>query len=210
MSDSTSGEPQSKAALRAHYRALRRALSTEERARRSALICDALITDERVKRARVVACYDAFDGEVDLAPLYRELRSLPDPPTLVFPVHQRGQPLRFYEARSWRELGSSYRRPVGPERALSELELILSPGVAFSAQGHRLGFGGGFYDRSFPELSVAQRQRSDSSLRSSGAICFGVAFSLQLTSTLPYDPWDLQVDAIATERGLRSLSLEGA
>ena len=207
MSASTSGEPQGKVALRAHYRALRRALSPEARSRYSALIAEALYADQRVQEAEVIACYDAFDGEADLSALYEALRARLRPPKLVFPVHHRGQSLRFYEARSWRAEGSSYRRPVGPEVALSEIALVLSPGVAFSDQGLRLGFGGGFYDRSFPTLSVASRASSaqgpHSPLRSSGAICFGVAFSLQVTSTLPSDPWDLQVDVIATERGLR-------
>ena len=211
MSDDTSADPLEKRKLRAALRAKRRAFSADERLNATQQICATLFADERVQSAGVIACYDAFDGEVDLSELYQALRALPTPPTLAFPVHERGEALRFFEPQSWDAREGSYRRPIGPELMRDELELVLVPGVAFSVAGHRLGFGGGFYDRSFPELSVARRQReregqAPPDLRAretSGAICFGVAFSLQLTSTLPYDPWDIQVDAVVTERGWR-------
>jgi len=215
LSDVTSADPSEKGELRATLRAQRRALSAGERLNATQQICSTLLADERVQSAGVIACYDAFDGEVDLSELYQALRALPTPPTLAFPVHRRGEALRFFEPLSWDAREGSYRRPIGPELRRDQLELVLIPGVAFSVAGHRLGFGGGFYDRSFPELSIACRQRererqrqtqSPPDLRAretSGAICFGVAFSLQLTSTLPCDPWDIQVDAVVTERGWR-------
>lgn len=178
----------------------------------TARVCQELLQDEHIRHARVIACYDAFDGELDLRELYEALRARPQAPTLVFPVHQRGRPLRFFEPTSWRQQGSSYRRPVGPERSVQAIDLALIPGVAFSEAGLRLGFGGGVYDRTFPERSVARRaaiqvgldEGTVSARETSGVICFGVAFSLQLTSTLPCDPWDLQVDAVVTERGCRA------
>ena len=150
----------------------------------------------------MVACYDAFDGEPNLSPLYTHLTKQAQPPRLVFPVHTQGEPLRFYEAHTWRVVNGSYRRPVGPEVSVSELDVVLTPGVAFTLRGERLGFGGGFYDRTFPELSVVRRAEKSSLALSSVPLCFGVAFSAQLAPHLPCEPWDLRVDALVSEGGL--------
>jgi len=195
-----------KEALRARFRAARRALPLSAHAERSRelsrLIFEALSSDERLGGVETIACYDAFDGEPDLSALYQALRSRSTPTRLAFPIHSRGEPLKFYEAQTWEERPGSYRRPVGPSVALDELELLLTPGVAFTPSGLRLGFGGGFYDRSFPALSGAARSAElEPALKTSGLISFGVAFSLQLTPSLPSAPWDIQVDAVVSERG---------
>ena len=150
----------------------------------------------------MVACYDAFDGEPDLSALYNSLTKQPHPPRLAFPVHTKGEPLRFYEAHMWRVVNGSYRRPVGPEVSLSELDVVLLPGVAFTLRGERLGFGGGYNERTFPELSEARRAEKSPPALSSVPLCFGVAFSAQLAPHLPCEPWDIQVDELVSEGGL--------
>ena len=192
--------------LRAELRAARRALSGAERAHAEAQLCARLLQAPELSSARVIGCYDAFDGEVDLSPLYQALLSSPTPPILAFPTHQSGEPLRFYQPYEWALTERSYRRPIGPELAPHELEVLLVPGVAFSLTGARLGFGGGFYDRTFPQLSRAQRSTRAEQSHSSAPFCFGVAFSLQVKPTLPEEPWDLITDAIACDSALIRLS----
>jgi 5-formyltetrahydrofolate cyclo-ligase len=79
--------------------------------------------------------------------------------------------------------------PTAPAIPITDLDAVLVPGLAFDARGHRLGRGGGFYDRflSHPLL------RADR---------IGVAFDLQIADTLPADPHDACVGAIATESRL--------
>jgi 5-formyltetrahydrofolate cyclo-ligase len=66
--------------------------------------------------------------------------------------------------------------------------LILVPLLAFDAAGHRLGYGGGYYDRV---------------LRESGLIAVGIAYAGQEVQTLPREAHDRQLDFVVTEFGLR-------
>jgi len=71
----------------------------------------------------------------------------------------------------------------------SNLSIILCPGEAFTPAGHRLGKGGGFYDR-FLERTP------------STTLLVGIAFASQVIPSLPVDPHDRHVSFLATELGL--------
>lgn len=70
---------------------------------------------------------------------------------------------------------------------LEEIEAILVPAVAFDRRGHRIGYGGGYYDRFLPQVPKAVR--------------IGAAFSCQIVARVPEEPHDLPVDRIVTEKG---------
>ncbi len=73
--------------------------------------------------------------------------------------------------------------------------LLLVPLLAFDNAGHRLGYGGGFYDRTLQAF------------RSGSSICaIGVAYAGQQTASLPQEPHDMALDGILTEQGLRLFS----
>jgi len=74
------------------------------------------------------------------------------------------------------------------------LELVLVPLLGFDRRGHRLGYGGGFYDSSFAFLQ--QRERPTTPL------LVGIGYSFQEVDTLAPQPWDVRLDLIATEREL--------
>jgi 5-formyltetrahydrofolate cyclo-ligase len=71
----------------------------------------------------------------------------------------------------------------------AEIDTILIPGLAFTKSGHRLGRGGGFYDRYLALLP-------------STSCKIGVCFALQLVEDLPFEPHDQRMNAIVTEEGL--------
>ena len=75
----------------------------------------------------------------------------------------------------------------------SALDLVLTPLVAFDSTGTRLGMGGGFYDRSFAFLRdpdpVGHRPR-----------LIGLAYEFQQVEALVRQPWDVPLDAAATEK----------
>jgi 5-formyltetrahydrofolate cyclo-ligase len=74
--------------------------------------------------------------------------------------------------------------PAGcPVILLNQLDLVLVPGVAFDLLGGRLGRGKGFYDRLLAQVR--------------GHKC-GVAFDLQIVSSVPVEPHDIRVDSILT------------
>ena len=73
-------------------------------------------------------------------------------------------------------------------------DIVLVPGVAFDRAGHRLGRGGGYYDRTFPPG------------RPGAPVLFGLAFDFQVVDAAPHDSRDCRMDAIVTECGLRRIS----
>ncbi len=81
-----------------------------------------------------------------------------------------------------------------PCTAAFMLDLILVPLVAFDRKGHRLGMGGGFYDRA---LSFRHRRH-----RWRGPLLIGLAFAMQELPAIDPGPWDVRLDAVLTEDGL--------
>ena len=83
------------------------------------------------------------------------------------------------------------REPIGTETvSIADIELVLTPLVGFSSDGHRIGMGGGYYDRIFSSIAD-----NDFTLRR------GVAYSLQETQIGEPDSWDVPLQAIITEQG---------
>ena len=68
-------------------------------------------------------------------------------------------------------------------------DVMLLPMLAFDAAGYRLGYGGGYYDRTLQ----ARRAAGDA------VLAVGLAYAAQETSALPRDPWDQRLDWVVTE-----------
>ncbi|WP_268236922.1 5-formyltetrahydrofolate cyclo-ligase [Luteimonas terricola] len=141
-----------------------------------------------------VAGYWAADGEIALHAW--QLR-LPREVVYCLPVvHEDGR-LRFAPWRAGEAVEANrYGIPepvVAPEALLdpSALDLIVVPLVGFDARCHRLGMGGGWYDRSF-----AFRHLQPAPPRLVGA-----AFAFQqVAGELPSEDWDVQLDAVCTDQ----------
>jgi 5-formyltetrahydrofolate cyclo-ligase len=72
--------------------------------------------------------------------------------------------------------------------APAAIELVTVPGVAFDANGYRIGYGGGYYDRFLKECQKA--------------IWVGLAFECQLVEDALPDAWDVCVHKVVTEERL--------
>ena len=70
-------------------------------------------------------------------------------------------------------------------------EVLIVPLVAFDARGYRLGYGGGFYDRTLEGLRAARK-----------TVAIGYAFSAQAMDEVPLEPTDQRLDAMVTEAGV--------
>lgn len=78
-----------------------------------------------------------------------------------------------------------------------EVILILVPGTVFDEKGHRIGYGGGFYDRFLTKLENEARQEPEV------AICkMAIAYECQIVSSdiIPVEPHDIRVNVIVTEQ----------
>ena len=177
-----------KRAARARVLAVRDGASAEERAAWSLAIAARLLELEEVARAKVVMAFWSFGSEPDTAPLIRALhdRSV----TVVLPKIVDGnlEPRTYAPGDPVTETSFGAREPASGELVeLDRIDVVATPGVAFDRRGHRIGYGGGFYDRFLLEV------RPD-------ALRTGICFSLQLVDDdLPGASFDLPVDVIVTE-----------
>lgn len=104
-----------------------------------------------------------------------------------------GQALKF---REWSPgcpmIPGEFGACIPAEGGWIEPEVLIVPLLAFDARGYRLGYGGGFYDRTLEGL----RQRRPT-------MAVGFAFSAQEVAEVPTEPTDQRLDAIVTEKGVR-------
>lgn len=109
-----------------------------------------------------------------------------------------GKSMRFRRWRPGQEMKPNrfgIPEPIeGPECSPERLELVLTPLVAFSTAGTRLGMGAGFYDRTFAFAHANP---------AAGPWMVGVAYGLQQVDSLPADSWDVPLGGVITERGLQ-------
>lgn len=148
-----------------------------------------------VLKSQRVASYLASDGEIDPYPLMQSLwksgKTVYLPVLVPFSRHN----LWFAEFNPTDTLVfNRFGIPEPARRRLiksSTLDLVLTPLVAFDSNGHRIGMGGGYYDRSFAFLRRRQHWRKPRLL--------GLAYELQKQTSIQPNDWDIPLDAIATE-----------
>jgi 5-formyltetrahydrofolate cyclo-ligase len=130
-------------------------------------------------------------------PMRTEINPLPamaahQGPVGVPVVPGKGQPLRF---REWspgvRMVEGAFKALVPEEGAWVEPQVLIVPLLAFDARGYRLGYGGGFYDRTLEGLRARHP-----------VLAVGFAFSAQEVDVVPTEPTDQRLDAIVTEKGV--------
>jgi len=173
-----------KRAVRARYRARRRALNGVVRAEADAAAQERFLELPAVAAARRVALYRPFDGEVDTAAIAEAFRARGR--GVLYARRRADNTLAFIDARGWRARHNGLPEPEGPEVALTAADVVVVPGVAFDAEGHRVGMGGGCYDR----LVAA-----------GGPVAIGLAYELQRTERVPTDAWDQPIAVLVTEVG---------
>lgn len=108
-------------------------------------------------------------------------------------IEGAGLPLKF---REWTPDAAMVEGPFGAavpaEGDWLDPDHIIAPLVAFDSRGYRLGYGGGFYDRSIAGLRA----------RGIDPFVIGFAFAAQRLDTVPTEPTDVRLDAIVTEDGV--------
>ena len=195
---------QTKDAVRRQMRARRKALTPEERERAAKVVCAKLRGDSAIVEAidpfdggGAIAVYLASPDEIDLSGFILEL--LKCKATVVAP-RWNGE---TYELAKVKGLSDADLRR-GPMNILepaeadivkpaeadivkpAEVEVWIVPGLAFTKDGKRLGYGGEWYDRLLASASKWSNK-------------IGVAHEFQIVDDLPYEPHDIKMDGVVTD-----------
>jgi 5-formyltetrahydrofolate cyclo-ligase len=180
-------------------------------------------TAARIRRAAAYEAYKGLGGGIFVQPFIRALQPEPgdviaayaaigteaDPERLVDILSDHGclvalpcvtgvdLPLSF---RLWAKGSQLVPGPLGTREPAEGAEMVpdflIVPLLAFDGRGHRLGYGGGYYDRT---LAALRRQKP-------GIVAVGLAFAAQEVTNLPIEPEDEPLDWIVTEREARAFS----
>ena len=135
----------------------------------------------------VVFAYLADDREIDLDPTIERL--LHENAILAVPAVDAAAgamtPVRLVDFENLSRDRYGLRVPREPRRemSLTEIQVALVPGVAFTAAGDRLGRGGGYYDRLLARLPQGARR-------------IGICHAIQVRETLPGEDHDVAVDEL--------------
>ena len=182
---------------------LQRIQAKQQRAKAFALnprageqVCQQLLDSKKLKTNQIVAVYWPLGDELDPMPLLNRLHGLGHQ-TLLPVMLGAGKPLLF---RKWESNDSLKTAQFGTyepceDKPVLKPDVILAPLLAFDRHGYRLGYGGGFYDRTIENL----RQTESVSV-------FGVAYAAQEMNQVVRGPFDQPLDAVITELGVISFN----
>lgn len=172
----------------------RRAMTVADRYNASAKISKRIVRSREFRSARTIACYLPMQDEVDLrAVIERAWRANK---RIFLPVSLSGGEMFFREMRPDTTLVkntmSIWEPNDGEIIEPRNLQLVITPTVAFDGQNHRIGMGGGYYDRCFEFL----RHRK-TWLRPK---LVGVAFACQKVEKIWPNTWDIRLYRVITEK----------
>lgn len=170
---------------------------------------DAIPTDERIEKSLAIAGYGenavGFDpgtvisgflpirSEVDLRPLMATFRARGA--RICVPVILDKVRIVFRELVPGAELidcGFGTSAP-GPDAAVLDPQVMLVPMAAFDLAGHRIGYGGGYYDRAIARLHEKGLEPR----------LIGIAFDCQEVASVPAETHDVRLQSLLTESGFR-------
>ena len=137
---------------------------------------------------KIIAAYLPMGGELDPRPLMQVLQKNGNSICLPVCINEHA-PLVFRRYRHNDALLPDDMGIAAPRATAQQVtpDIVLLPLLAFDGQGHRLGRGGGFYDRTLAEL----KKRSDCRF-------IGLAFDMQMVDKCPIAPHDEALHAVLT------------
>jgi 5-formyltetrahydrofolate cyclo-ligase len=136
-----------------------------------------------------VGFYWPFQGEFDPLPAVNVLRSLGASAALPV-IIEKNRPLKFFEWSPTAKMSNGiFNIPVPVDTDEIKPNAMLIPLIGFDERGYRLGYGGGYYDRTLADMSPPPLK-------------IGVAFELGRLPTITPQPHDIPMDFIVTEAGV--------
>lgn len=190
--------------LRSKLRASRRRLTPHEQRQHALAVTKRIRSTRAFLSASRIALYWPADGELDPRPLMAIAEHLGKDCYLpvLSPIGAGKQGRKLWMARHRPSERMPLNRfgipePAGRGRHLiapRRLDLLIVPLVGFDHRAHRIGMGGGFYDRTLSYLRHARHWRRPR--------LFGIAHECQRLERIEPQPWDVPLDAVFTESGI--------
>ena len=169
--------------LRKQIRAQKRAMTTAQIEGKSRILGELFVQTEEYRRAGTIYGYLPYNQEVRTVPMLEQ--ALRDGKRVAVPKCY-GDEMRFIYMEDLSQVAPGYAgipEPIadGPVAA-DETALVLMPGLAFDPQGHRIGYGGGFYDRFLAEEP--------------GHPTLALCYDFQMLPSLETEEFDIPVDRV--------------
>ena len=172
-----------KAALRREIREKKRAMTEEEIRSRSARLGELFVQSQSYRNAKTIYGYLPYNQEVRTIPILEQ--ALRDGKKVAVPKVY-GDTMKFIYLEDLSQVGKGYAgipEPIADEPVAEDPSaLVLMPGLAFTKNGDRMGYGGGFYDRFLAE------EPNHPTL----ALCY----DFQMVENLPTEEYDIPVDLV--------------
>lgn len=169
--------------------AARLAVPAETRAARSEAIAAGVLAEIGAPEGRIVSAYWPFRGEPDFRPLLAEIVARGGRTALPVVV-EKGRPLEFHLWQAGEDLGRGvWNIPVPAAHRPCLPDIVIAPVVGYDPACYRLGYGGGFFDRTLAAMAKKPR-------------VIGIGYSAARLSTIYPQMHDIPMDLIVTEAGI--------
>jgi len=174
--------------IRALIYKARKEMSEETWKKATDKICDSVLKTQMFQEAEEIYCYVDYNHEVGTRQIIENSWRLQKK---VFVPKVLGREMEFFEISSFDDLAPGMKGILEPVRTSEDNKgsgnrgLMIMPGVAFDRSLHRIGYGGGFYDRYLETHRGLQK--------------LAVAFTYQVLDEVPAEAFDICPDVLVTE-----------
>ena len=166
---------------------LKRRKETKHRLEKSKTIQFEVMNHPLYQGSEVVAIYNSFASEVSTKELIR--MSIGTKSVVLIPkvVDKELIFIKIDEDTEYQTSKYGIEEPVSNKEYRGPIDLVIVPGVAFTKEGNRLGYGGGYYDRFLKGKDIPT---------------IGICFESQIVESLPTEEHDIEVDFVQTEENI--------
>lgn len=176
---------ETKKEIRKHFLSVRASLMPKEREEKSRMITGKVISHPLFKQSETICCYLDYKSEVHTRGIIEAAWNLGK--RVAAPRIENGE-MEFYYMDDFLHLQTNVYgidEPTSKERVDCKDALVILPGVAFDRVCHRIGYGGGYYDR-YLSLHPTYRRMA-------------ISFAVQCADEIPHEMHDLKPEIIITE-----------
>lgn len=163
----------------------------QNREEKNNLIFEELINNKDIKKAKNIMCFVSFRNEVDTHKFIKKM--LNEEKNIYIPViDQKEKIMNISKLNSFNELKEGFYGILEPEERFLRisnpdiLDVVITPGIVFSKDNYRIGYGGGYYDKFFANKDVT-------------ALKIGLCFKEQIIEKVPTNKYDIPVDYIISK-----------